>query len=99
MRSRPSARRFWSSAGAPRSSYCGRLSTGWRSPEQRRSRNGERPRGRLTPIAVRHVLVGMQVHVSGKHVDVGEALRVRVSDELNSTIGKYFDRGGAADVV
>ncbi|HRD45965.1 MAG TPA: ribosome-associated translation inhibitor RaiA [Caulobacter sp.] len=41
----------------------------------------------------------MQVQVSGKHVDVGEALRLRVSDELNSTIGKYFDRGGAADVV
>jgi ribosomal subunit interface protein len=41
----------------------------------------------------------MQVQVSGKHVDVGEALRVRVSDELNTTIGKYFDRGGAADVV
>jgi ribosomal subunit interface protein len=43
--------------------------------------------------------MGMQVQVSGKHVDVGDALRVRVSDELNSTIGKYFDRGGAADVV
>lgn len=41
----------------------------------------------------------MQVQVSGKHVDVGEALRERVSDELNATIGKYFDRGGAADVV
>lgn len=41
----------------------------------------------------------MQVQVSGKHVDVGEALRLRVSDDLNTTIGKYFDRGGAADVV
>jgi ribosomal subunit interface protein len=50
-------------------------------------------------MAARRVDVGMQVQVSGKHVDVGEALRVRVSDELNSTIGKYFDRGGAADVV
>ena len=41
----------------------------------------------------------MQVQVSGKHVDVGEALRVRVSDEIQSAIGKYFDRGGDADVV
>lgn len=41
----------------------------------------------------------MQVHVTGKHVDVGEALRTRVSDELSSSIAKYFDRGGSADVV
>lgn len=42
----------------------------------------------------------MQVQVTGKHVDVGDALRTRVSDELNSSISKYFDRtGGAADVV
>ncbi|ATQ44782.1 ribosome hibernation-promoting factor, HPF/YfiA family [Caulobacter mirabilis] len=41
----------------------------------------------------------MQVQVSGKHVDVGEALRERVSDEITETIGKYFDRGGSADVV
>lgn len=41
----------------------------------------------------------MQVQVTGKHVDVGDALRTRVSDELSSSIGKYFDRGGGADVV
>ena len=42
----------------------------------------------------------MQVQVTGKHVDVGEALRTRVSDELSNSIAKYFDRGGgAADVV
>jgi ribosomal subunit interface protein len=41
----------------------------------------------------------MQVQVTGKHVDVGEALRSRVSDELSNSIGKYFDRGGGADVV
>ncbi len=43
----------------------------------------------------------MQVQVTGKHVDVGEALRTRVSDELSLSIGKYFDRGGGggADVV
>jgi ribosomal subunit interface protein len=41
----------------------------------------------------------MQVQVSGKHVDVGDALRTRVGDELKSSIGKYFERGGDADVV
>ena len=42
----------------------------------------------------------MEVQVTGKHVDVGEALRSRVSDELSTSIGKYFDRdGGGADVV
>lgn len=41
----------------------------------------------------------MQVQVTGKHVDVGEALRARVSDEITSSIEKYFDRGGGADVV
>jgi ribosomal subunit interface protein len=42
----------------------------------------------------------MQVQVTGKHVDVGEALRSRVADELSTSIEKYFDRGGgAADVV
>jgi len=32
-------------------------------------------------------------------MDVGEALRSRISDELLSSIGKYFERGGDADVV
>lgn len=41
----------------------------------------------------------MQVQVTGRHVDVGDALRTRVSDDLTSSIGKYFERGGAADVV
>lgn len=41
----------------------------------------------------------MQVQVSGKHVDVGEALRSRITDELSGQIGKYFERGGDAEVV
>jgi ribosomal subunit interface protein len=41
----------------------------------------------------------MQVQISGKHVDVGDALRSRIADELLSSIGKYFERGGDADVV
>jgi ribosomal subunit interface protein len=41
----------------------------------------------------------MRVQVSGKHVDVGDALRSRIGDELTGSIGRYFDRGGDADVV
>jgi len=43
--------------------------------------------------------MALQVHVSGKHVDVGEALRSRVTDEISTSISKYFGRGGDADVV
>jgi len=41
----------------------------------------------------------MQVQVSGKHVAVGEALRTRISDDILTSIGKYFGRGGDAAVV
>ena len=41
----------------------------------------------------------MQVQVSGHHVDVGEALRSRVTDDITTSIGKYFERGGKADVT
>ncbi len=40
----------------------------------------------------------MNVQVSGKHVNVGEALRQRIIDETIAGIGKYFERGGDADV-
>ena len=42
----------------------------------------------------------MQVQVSGKQVDVGEALGSRISQELEEGVGKYFARGGDdAEVV
>lgn len=41
----------------------------------------------------------MQVQVSGKHMDVGDALRSRITDEITNSIGRYFERGGAADVT
>lgn len=41
----------------------------------------------------------MQVSVSGKHVDVGDALRSRIIDDLSSHVGRFFERGGDADVV
>ena len=42
----------------------------------------------------------MQIQVSGKHLAVGDALRTRITDELNSGIERYFERGGMnAEVV
>ncbi len=41
----------------------------------------------------------MKVQVSGKHIAVGEALRTRVTDEISQAVGKFFERGGSADVV
>ena len=41
----------------------------------------------------------MNIQVSGRHVDVGEALRERIVETLTAGIGKYFERGGSADVA
>jgi len=41
----------------------------------------------------------MQVQVTGKQLDVGDALRARITDDLTTSIGKYFERGGNAEVV
>ena len=41
----------------------------------------------------------MNIQVAGRHVDLGEALRQRISDELNANVGKYFERGGSAEVT
>jgi ribosomal subunit interface protein len=41
----------------------------------------------------------MNVQVSGRRIDLGEALRTRIASELVAAIGKYFDRGGSAEVV
>ncbi len=44
--------------------------------------------------------MAMQVQVTGKQVDVGEALGSRISQELEDGIGKYFARGAQdAEVV
>ena len=34
----------------------------------------------------------MRIQVSGKQMDIGEALRSHVEDRLNEAVGKYFDR-------
>jgi len=41
----------------------------------------------------------MQTRVSGKHIDVGDALRSHVEDTLSEAVTKYFDRPVDAAVV
>ncbi|MBW8880339.1 MAG: ribosome-associated translation inhibitor RaiA [Asticcacaulis sp.] len=41
----------------------------------------------------------MHIQVSGKQVEVGDALRQRIESELAQGIAKYFDRGGDAEVT
>jgi ribosomal subunit interface protein len=41
----------------------------------------------------------MNVQVAGRRVDVGEALRRRITEELTAAVGKYFERGGSAEVT
>jgi ribosomal subunit interface protein len=40
----------------------------------------------------------MEVTVSGHQMDVGDALRSRIVNELSTNVEKYFDRSGAAEV-
>src|SRR5687768_1425313 len=35
---------------------------------------------------------GMRIQVSGKQIDIGDALRTHVEDRLLDAVGKYFDR-------
>ncbi len=41
----------------------------------------------------------MQITITGKHIDVGEALRAHVEDNMTAAVGKYFDRPVDANVV
>ena len=34
----------------------------------------------------------MRIQVSGKHIEIGDALRSHVESRLNEAVGKYFDR-------
>ncbi|MFT3974822.1 MAG: ribosome-associated translation inhibitor RaiA [Amaricoccus sp.] len=34
----------------------------------------------------------MRIHISGKQMDIGDALRTHVEDRLGEAVGKYFDR-------
>jgi ribosome hibernation promoting factor len=41
----------------------------------------------------------MQLRVTGKNIDIGDALREQVSQRLSSTLGKYFDGGWSSQVT
>jgi ribosomal subunit interface protein len=41
----------------------------------------------------------MRIQVSGKHVDVGDALRTRIGEDLTASVGRFFERGGDAEVT
>lgn len=41
----------------------------------------------------------MLVQVAGRHIDVGDALRARITDELTQGVSKYFNRATDANVV
>lgn len=41
----------------------------------------------------------MHITVSGKHIDVGDALRTHVEEKLIGAVEKYFDRPADANVV
>ncbi|MBU0542421.1 MAG: ribosome-associated translation inhibitor RaiA [Gammaproteobacteria bacterium] len=40
----------------------------------------------------------MQIQITGKHMDLGEALRSRIEDGLEAAVSKYFSRTGEASV-
>jgi ribosome hibernation promoting factor len=41
----------------------------------------------------------MRIQVSGKQIDIGDALRTHVEDRLNEAVAKYFDRPVEAIVI
>ncbi len=41
----------------------------------------------------------MALRVSGKNIDVGEALRHRLSDRVSEVLGKYFDGGWSGHIT
>ena len=41
----------------------------------------------------------MEIQVSGKNIDLGEALQAHVSERLTEGVTKYFERGAEATVV
>jgi len=41
----------------------------------------------------------MSFRVSGKNLDVGDALRERINDRIAETLGKYFDGGYSGHVT
>ncbi|TIU36981.1 MAG: hypothetical protein E5W31_10065, partial [Mesorhizobium sp.] len=41
----------------------------------------------------------MNLRISGKHMDIGDAFRTRINDRVGEAIEKYFDRGFSGHVT
>jgi ribosome hibernation promoting factor len=41
----------------------------------------------------------MVLRVSGKHMDIGDAFRIRIEDRIEDALSKYFDRGSNGHVT
>lgn len=41
----------------------------------------------------------MSLRISGKHMDIGDAFRVRIEERIREAVGKYFDGGFAGRVT
>ncbi len=41
----------------------------------------------------------MTLRISGKHMDVGDAFRIRINERIGEATGKYFDRGFSGHVT
>lgn len=41
----------------------------------------------------------MQINISGRHLDIGDAFRSHMTDRLNAIVAKYFDRAIEANVT
>jgi ribosome hibernation promoting factor len=41
----------------------------------------------------------MSLRVSGKHMDIGDAFRIRIEDRIEEALAKYFDRGAKGHVT
>ncbi|MBB2972148.1 ribosome-associated translation inhibitor RaiA [Mesorhizobium sp. RMAD-H1] len=41
----------------------------------------------------------MSLRVSGKHMDIGDAFRIRIEDRIRDAVGKYFDGGYSGQIT
>ena len=41
----------------------------------------------------------MSFRISGKNIDIGDALRQRINERIDGAVGKYFDRGYSGHVT
>lgn len=50
--------------------------------------------------SVRTTIAGtMHIQVSGKQIDIGDALRTHVEEHMSTSVGKYFDKAIEGNVV